>query len=110
VSAGANIYTDIPEHLTRELVEPLVETAALRLERIISAGQATPTGEWYDQDRHEWVVVLAGSASLRFEDETEPRLLRVGDHVTIAAHRRHRVEWTDPVEKTVWLALHFAGA
>ena len=25
----------------------------------------------------------------------------------IPAHRRHRVEWTDPEAPTVWLALHY---
>jgi cupin 2 domain-containing protein len=29
-----------------------------------------------------------------------------GDHVHIPAHRRHRVEWTDPAQPTVWLAVH----
>lgn len=105
----ANLYAGLPAVLGQELIDPLVETAALRLERIVSAGQATPAGEWYDQDGHEWVVLLTGGAALRFEDESEPRVLRPGDHVAIAPHRRHRVEWTDMVEKTVWLALHYQG-
>jgi cupin 2 domain-containing protein len=44
---------------------------------------------------------------LRFEDEPEPRLLRPGDYLLIPAYRRHRVEWTDPTQPTVWLALHY---
>ena len=62
----------------------------------MSAGQATPPGEWYDQDTHEWVALLSGGAGLRFEDEAEPRVLSPGDYLLIPAHRRHRVEWTDP--------------
>jgi cupin 2 domain-containing protein len=27
--------------------------------------------------------------------------------VNIPAHLRHRVEWTTPVEPTVWLAIHY---
>lgn len=103
---SGNLF-DVPASLPDERIDALLETAALRLERIVSTGQATPAGEWYDQDRDEWVVVLRGSAALRFEDEAAPRELRAGDHVLIAAHRRHRVEWTDAREPTVWLALHY---
>ncbi|MBI2204675.1 MAG: cupin domain-containing protein [Candidatus Rokubacteria bacterium] len=101
---------DVPASLPDERIDVLLETAALRLERIVSTGQATPAGEWYDQDRDEWVVVLRGSAALRFEDEREARVLRPGDHVFIAAHRRHRVDGTEPSEPTIWLALHYRGA
>jgi cupin 2 domain-containing protein len=92
-----------------ERVDVLLETPALTLERIVSTGQATPPGQWYDQARNEWVVVIRGSAGLRFEDEAEPRVLRPGDHAFIPAHRRHRVEWTDATEPTVWLALHYSA-
>ena len=85
----------------------VLETTDFRLERIVSTGHVTPPGEWYDQDASEWVIVLGGRAGLRFEDEPEPRVLQPGDHVLIEPHRRHRVEWTDPDEPTVWLALHY---
>ena len=92
----ANLFAPIPPEVTEEIFQVLLETGNFRLERIVSAGQATPPGEWYDQDTHEWVVLLSGSAGLRFEDEPEPRVLAPGDHLLIPAHRRHRVEWTDP--------------
>jgi cupin 2 domain-containing protein len=107
MSKGANLFAGIPEEVPAELTEKLIETGHFHLERIISAGQATPAGEWYDQDTHEWVVLLAGSAGLRFEGEAESRVMRPGDFVHIPAHQRHRVEWTDPDRKTVWLALHY---
>ena len=103
-----NLYADIPPVLPHELTESLVETATFRLERIVSAGHATPAGGWYDQERDEWVVLLTGSAGLRFADEPEVRVLHPGDHVTIPAHRRHRVEWTAAAGQTIWLALHYA--
>ena len=56
------------------------------------------------------MLVLSGSAGLRFEDEEQPRKLHPGDYVNIPAHRRHRVEWTDPHQPTVWLALHYKPA
>jgi cupin 2 domain-containing protein len=102
-----NLFLEVGETGDQEQVDGLVETGALRLERIVSAGHATPPGQWFDQDRDEWVVLLTGSASLRFEDESKARDMRPGDFVLIPAHRRHRVERTDPNVKTIWLALHF---
>lgn len=102
-----NVFARVPAGLPEELVEVLLETPKLRLERIVSTGHATPAGGWYDQHHDEWVVLLRGSAGLRFEGDAGPVTLSPGDHVLIPAHRRHRVEWTDPAEPTVWLALHF---
>jgi cupin 2 domain-containing protein len=103
----ANLFASMPSEMPAELFQVLLETQNFRLERIVSAGQATPPGEWYDQDAHEWMVLLSGAAGLRFEGEPESRRLRPGDYLLIPAHRRHRVEWTDPTQATVWLALHY---
>jgi len=86
-------------------MDALLTRPGLRIERIVSRGQASPPGFWYDQAEAEWVVVLAGAARLRFQDETEARALGPGDWLDIAPHRRHRVEWTDPTVATVWLAV-----
>lgn len=101
-----NVFADIPDDLPKELIQPLVVTPGLRIERIVSLGHASPEGFWYDQDDGEWVLLLKGAALLRFEGE-EPIELRPGSFVNIPAHRRHRVEWTDPGEPTVWLAVHY---
>ncbi|RMF62435.1 MAG: cupin domain-containing protein [Calditrichaeota bacterium] len=105
-----NLFAKIPTRLSKEIFQPLVEHRAFRLERILSDGQSTPEGEWYDQAQDEWVVLLQGSAELLFRDPPERLQMRPGDYVLIPAHRRHRVEWTDAKEKTVWLALHFEPA
>ena len=102
-----NLFAGMPEHGTDEVFDVLAQSAAVRIERIVSTGQATPPGQWFDQERDEWVVVLRGRAGLRFEDADALIALGPGDHVTIAAHRRHRVEWTDPGQPTVWLAVHY---
>jgi cupin 2 domain-containing protein len=106
MTAPANLLRDLPDARGGEVTETLVAAAAgLRIERIVSQGQASPPGFWYDQSEAEWVVLLAGAAHLRFADEAADRALLPGDHVHIAAHRRHRVEWTDPTAVTVWLAV-----
>lgn len=89
-----------------EVFEKLLSTSHFSLERIVSTGQATPPGEWYDQDQDEWVILLSGSAGLLFETENT-QVLHPGDYVHIPAHQRHRVEWTDSSQPTVWLALHY---
>ena len=105
----ANLFAAVRPMPAHEAIEPLIETPSLRLERIVSAGHTTPAGDWYDQDRPEWVALLSGAATLRFEHDAAPIELRPGDHLLIPAHRRHRVEWTDPNQQTVWLALHYAA-
>ena len=104
----SNLFDPISPEVTGEIFQVLLSTGNFRLERIVSAGQATPPGEWYDQDTHEWVALLSGGAGLSFEDEPEPRVLSPGDYLLIPAHRRHRVEWTDSEAPTVWLALHYS--
>ena len=85
----------------------LLSRPGLRIERIVSRGHASPPGFWYDQAHGDWVVVLQGEARVRFEDETASRLLKAGDYVDIAPHRRHRVEWTDLEVPTIWIAVHY---
>jgi len=101
-----NIYSDIPADLPEEIFQTLAERGNVKIERIVSDGQATPAGIWYDQAWDEWVLLLSGSAGLLFEAEQQARELLPGDHIMIPAGCRHRVEWTNPVQKTVWLAVH----
>jgi cupin 2 domain-containing protein len=104
-----NLFANLPRTLSAERFDILLSSGRVRLERIVSTGHATPPGRWDDQDTDEWVVVLRGSAGLRFEGDDQVLGLREGDHLIIPAHRRHRVEWTDPGQPTVWLALHYNG-
>ena len=102
-----NLLRDIPDARADEITEAIVAAPGVRIERIVSLGQASAPGFWYDQAETEWVLLLAGAARLRFADEPKARLLGPGDWVEIARHRRHRVDWTDPVRPTVWLAVFY---
>lgn len=55
------------------------------------------------------MLLLPGEALLRFADEPSPRHLKAGDFIDIAAHRRHRVEWTALDRLTIWLAPYYAA-
>jgi len=102
-----NFFSQLPLDLSEEIIEVLIQSKSFRLERIISTGQATPEGEWYDQDTPEWVLLLTGRAGLWLENDTEMIIMKPGDYIYIPAQRRHRVEWTDPDQPTIWLALHY---
>ena len=102
-----NLFAHIPERFADEQFRELLAAPDLCIERIVSTGQATPPGEWLDQSQAEWVILLSGAASLRFEGEASARDLKPGDYVTIPAHCRHRVDWTAVGEPTVWLAVHY---
>jgi cupin 2 domain-containing protein len=103
----ANVFDALPDPNQGEAFDLLLARPGLKVERIVSRGHASPPGFWYDQPRGEWVVVLAGAARVRFNDEAEARELRAGDCLEIEAHRRHRVEWTHPDEPTIWIAVHY---
>lgn len=103
-----NLFTDLPDSLLAdEQFDELLNTGKLRLERIVSEGHCSPDDFWYDQQENEWVVVLQGEAKLQMAGETEPRHLKPGDYLNIPAHCKHRVSWTTPNQKTVWLALFY---
>ncbi len=101
-----NIFSQLPDASQREVFEPLSQSTFTHIERIVTQGQVTPEGEWYNQARAEWVLLLQGRARLRFAsgDVVE---LNVGDHIEIPAHCKHRVDWTDENEVTLWLAMHY---
>jgi cupin 2 domain-containing protein len=89
-----------------EIVDVLLDRPDVRVECIVSTGQTTPEGEWYDQETDEWVLVLAGAARLRIEGEDKDRELGEGDWIFLPARCRHRVTWTRHETDTVWLAIH----
>lgn len=86
----------------------MLEAGKLRIERIVSFGHSSSEGFWFDQDQHEWIVLLQGAARLRFDDgEIE---LKPGSFIAIPAHERHRVEWTTPNEPTIWLTIYYGDS
>ena len=101
-----NIFQDIPSDLTQEIFETLLQNKNIRIERIISYGQSSPPEGWYDQDEHEWILLLEGEALLAFEDKSEVHL-HAGDYLNIPAHTKHKVAWTKEKTKTIWLAIFY---
>ena len=101
-----NIFAQIPERLPEELFECILKQDNIVIERIVSNGHISPVGQWYDQTRDEWVILLQGKATLLFEKDQDLISLAPGDYLLIPAHTRHRVEWTLPDFNTIWLAVH----
>ena len=102
-----SLLKHLPKALPEELVETLCAAGSTRIERIVSHGQRSPDGFWYDQEQNEFVLVLQGRAGLVLEGQVEEIILEAGDCLDIPAHARHRVEWTAPDQKTIWLAVYY---
>jgi cupin 2 domain-containing protein len=101
-----NIF-QLPNYLPqRELSEMLVDSNQIFIKRIISTGQVTAPGEWYDQEQHEWLIVLQGSGELSYEDGSRIKLTK-GDYLLIPAHQKHRVEYTSTEPPCIWLTVFF---
>lgn len=106
--AVQNLFDNIPGDMPEELFSELLRTEAFCIERIVSRGQASPAGFWYDQEADEWILLVSGSATLGF-DGGRVVDLKPGDYLLIPRRCRHRVERTDPGRETVWLAVHDRG-
>jgi len=104
--AASNIFENIPAQLKQERFDTLVQNEHVTIERIVSKGHTSPESGWYEQNRNEWVMVLQGAATILFENGNQMRL-QAGDHLNIPALSKHKVLWTDPDQKTIWLAVHY---
>ena len=104
-----NLFTDVPASAPEEVFTALLERPGLKIERIVSNGQTSPPGFWYDSAQEEWVLLVEGSAAVQIEGEAAPRLLQPGDWLHLPAHCRHRVAWTDAGRPTIWLAVHYGA-
>ena len=101
---NANLYDPSSASLSEEVAETLYADEWVRIERIISTGQASPEGFWYDQKENEWVCVLEGQGAIQWEDGST-KVLDRGEWVLISAHVRHRVLSTSATPPCIWLAF-----
>ena len=107
-----NLFDGVKAGLTEELTTILVERTihgAMKIERIVSPRDyRCRDGFWFDQEEDEFVLVVRGKAGLRFQQKQDEVMeLHAGDFVVIAAHEKHRVEWTCSEEETVWLCVFY---
>jgi cupin 2 domain-containing protein len=102
----ANIFEFTEQLPTAELFETLWHNDQIAIKRIVSTGQVTPPGEWYDQEQNEWLIVLQGSGELSYEDGSRIKLTK-GDYLLIPAHQKHRVEYTSTEPPCIWLTVFF---
>lgn len=108
IRLGPNLLAPEASARDRELMQPLAAANGVRIERIVSFGQASPEGFWYDQPEAEWVTLLTGRARISIAGQDGAIAMVPGDTLLLPAHCRHRVDWTDPEQPTVWLAVFVA--
>ncbi|MGC6482850.1 MAG: Nif11 domain/cupin domain-containing protein [Synechococcus sp.] len=101
------LFRGRPPSMGAEHIRTLHSGETWRLELIHSCAASTPADIWYDQQEHEWLTLLRGSARLQLDDPWQVLDLCVGDGLYLPPHRRHRVERTDPDPGTLWLALYW---
>ncbi len=89
-----------------EIFETLLKNDKVRIERIVSTGQAVPEGEWQGSEQNEWVILLQGESELTFADGEVIKITK-GNYIYIPAHRKHRVSYTSSNPQCIWLAFHF---
>jgi cupin 2 domain-containing protein len=89
-----------------EEIKTIFSSSGVRIEQIVSHGQPSPDGFWYDQPDPEWVVLLKGSATLLVEGQSAVELSE-GDYLLIPAKVRHRVDRVSA--DALWLAVHCVG-
>ncbi|BFM10242.1 hypothetical protein R50072_03950 [Simiduia litorea] len=103
-----NIFEHLPDASDEEKFQMLLAQPNLKIERIVSNGQSTAKGYWYDQEQSEWIMLLQGGAGIEFKGQ-KPFALKPGDYLNIPARQQHRVAWTEPNMTTLWLAIHYAA-
>lgn len=105
VSKGSLLDNIPPPGFPDEVFENIIENNHVRIERIVSRGQVSPPGFWYDQNEEEWVMILEGEALLEFQNPSEQIRLLPSQWVMIPAERKHRISYTS--DPAIWLAVWF---
>lgn len=85
-----------------ESFSQLFDNQVIKIERIVSRGQASSEGFYYDQEDGEWLIVLEGEAEIGYPDKTVTHLKK-GDTLYLPPHKLHRVNKTS--NPTLWLAV-----
>ncbi len=101
-----NLFESIPDEVSDEIFDLIIENDKVKIERIISKGHTSPESGWYDQECNEWVIVLKGEAKILIENKGEKYLIP-GSYINIPAHQKHKVTWTKENTETIWLAIHY---
>lgn len=99
-----NFFKDIPVNAKNEITEIMAMKGAMRIERIVSTGQTSPEGFFYDQDADEFVILLKGRAVMSFSNGSKITL-NEGDFMNIPKNLKHRVDFTE--DPTIWLAVFY---
>ena len=101
-----NIFENKNININKEVIESIVNSSGIRIEKIVSSGQKSPDGFWYNQKENEFVLLLQGEAVLEFDNKNIVHLEK-GDYIIIEKFRKHRITYTATDVLTVWLAVFY---
>ncbi len=100
-----NIFANIKIDEKNEDFLNILKHDSIRIERIVSNGQVSEEGFWYEQVENEFIIILEGSMVLEFENKEV--LLNTGDYYNIKINEKHRVKYTSISETTICLAVFY---
>lgn len=100
-----NLFENLIVDKEKEQFFDLIKNDKVRIEKIVSNGQASAIDFWYEQEENEFVVLLKGEAILEFEDKEV--LLKEGAYINIDSKQKHRVKYTSKDRTTIWLAIFY---
>lgn len=101
-----NLFSQVPHTLfEEEQVQVIHQDETCRIERILSCGQCSPDGFWYDQEENEWVTLIQGEAILNVEGKQVS--LHPGDCIFLPKHQKHRVEYTSKSPICIWICVFY---
>jgi cupin 2 domain-containing protein len=107
MGAGVDILQNIFEFSKTggEISDELFKFREGRAVRILSSGQASGPGFWYEEEEDEWVIVLGGEGKIEWPNG-QKKLLKAGDWLFLPAREKHRVAYTSACPPCVWLAVY----
>ncbi|MDR2007096.1 MAG: cupin domain-containing protein [Acidaminococcales bacterium] len=100
-----NIFECFQGNNGKEITEELFRLKEGRVARIISTGQKSAPGFWYEEKEDEWVIVLLGEGEIEWPDGRR-KFLKAGDWLFLPALEKHRVAYTSACPPCVWLAVY----
>ncbi len=98
-----NIMQDLEPSASEEILKTIYSNKNIKIERIVSNGQISPQGFWYDQEEYEFVLLVEGNAVIEFENYKVS--LKKNDFIMIEPHKKHRITYTS--KPAYWLCVFF---
>lgn len=90
------------------LVESLLESNIIKVQRVVAQGQASNPGVYCPQPDNDFLIMLKGQMDLDYEQSSKVSL-RPEDFIVTTEGQTNRIDSTSRNEDSVWLKVNFMG-